>query len=198
MTLGVAFHLPLGIKVMKPDRVVPLAWILAAAVVGCNAPELPSPAASSPEKLSSPAPEEATAAPEQAIATPEANGNQPAAADSKEPNEHEGWWQLADDSALIAKTDPTPPRKGPTQLLVEITEDDFEQKFAGTLAHRVVTYAESNEPWQSMPQVREEEHGSLHFQAPIDLPQGDVMIQFRLRDQGDEVDTDLDWNIKAD
>ena len=144
MTLGVAFHLPLGIKVMKPDRVVPLAWILAAAVVGCNAPELPSPAASSPEKLSSPAPEEATAA-------PEANGSQPAAADSEEPNEHEGWWQLADDSALIAKTDPTPPRKGPTQLLVEITEDDFEQKFAGTLAYRVVTSAASNEPWQPMP-----------------------------------------------
>jgi hypothetical protein len=106
------------------------------------------------------------------------------------------FWELRDDSMLSAKIDPAPPREGAAQLKIEITTDDNEQKFAGTLDYRMVPSGQTSMAWQPISKGRRDKEGSLHFDVPIHFAKGETSIQFRVRDKGEEEFAELTgWKI---
>ena len=107
-------------------------------------------------------------------------------------------WQLLDDSIMTASVEPWPPKAGPCQLKIDITADDAEQKFAGTLAYRLAPKEENSLPWVPLSKLREDEDGNVYYGAPITLPKGTTFIQFRVRDKEDEEFTELtDWSVEV-
>jgi len=107
-------------------------------------------------------------------------------------------WQLLDDSIMTARIEPWPPKEGPAQLKIDITADDAEQKFAGTLTYRLAPTEENSLPWVPLSKLREDEDGNVYYGAPITLPKGTTFIQFRVRDKEDEEFTELtDWSVEV-
>ena len=105
-------------------------------------------------------------------------------------------WQLADDSVFFAAVEPWPPKAGAAMLKTEATMDDFEQKFAGNVSYRFAATMENSGEWQPLPRVREDEDGSVYFEAPVTLQPGSTYLQFRVLDAGDPEPTELlDWKL---
>jgi hypothetical protein len=112
-------------------------------------------------------------------------------------NPYESWWQLADDSELTAKFERTPPRLGLNRLMVELTTDDFEQKFDGTIEYRTSLTEQSDEPWRELVQVHEDENATYYL-AEIVIPPKGAYVQFHIKDVSDEEFYDLtDWQVKV-
>ena len=108
-------------------------------------------------------------------------------------------WQLMDDSMFLANIEPWPPRAGAATLKAEATLDDWEQKFAGSVSYRVASSADGFERWQPMPKVREDAEGSVYFETPVTLNEGQAFLQFRVMDSGDTDFTELtDWSIEVE
>ena len=121
-----------------------------------------------------------------------------AAADSAE-SPASADWQLMDDSMFLANIEPWPPRAGAATLKAEATLDDWEQKFAGSVSYRVASSADGFERWQPMPKVREDAEGSVYFETPVTLNEGQAFLQFRVMDSGDTDFTELtDWSIEVE
>jgi hypothetical protein len=107
-------------------------------------------------------------------------------------------WQLLDHSLFTATFEPSPPKAGVVQLKAEATRDDEDQKFLGTVDYRLAGSEENSEPWKPMPQVGEDEIGTVQFAIPVTLTNGTTYIQFRVRDYGDEDYTQLtDWKVEV-
>ena len=116
--------------------------------------------------------------------------------ETPEEDESRSDWQLHDDSVFIATVDPWPPKAGGAMVKAEVTTDDGDQKFAGTVAFRIAPNEQNTEPWKPMPKVGEDKDGSLLFAAPVTLNNGTVYVQFRVREKGDKNFTDLtDWKV---
>jgi hypothetical protein len=109
------------------------------------------------------------------------SGSQAAAADEKAGT----FWELLDKSDLKAVTAPWPPKEGAATLKVEVTANDDEQKFAGTVAYRIAATEQSSGAWQPMPKVREGQDKTMYFEAPITLSNGAAYIQFRVHGAGE-------------
>ena len=132
------------------------------------------------------------AAKSQSVATSE----DPGQANTDVAEESDAWWQLGDDSVFTATLDPWPPKPGVSTLNAEATEDDWEQKFAGTAEYRIAMVKDNDNPWLELPNTGEDEHGTKLFSAPVTLERGSAYIQFRLRDEGDSDFTELlDWQV---
>ena len=177
--------------------------VLLIASQGCDVSEVSDPVASAPTNIpATPAPVEqpaVTAEPAPVAEQPPAvaQTTAPVAEETEAEDEFEGWWQLMDDSILTATFEPTPPRAGKNKMLVEVTQDDFEENFGGTLAYRLSPAEESDAPWIDLTKLREDEDGTAYYEAEIDLPPGGAFVQFHLKDAGDEEFTDLtDWKLK--
>lgn len=167
---------------MRFACILPLAYVLCAS--GCgplgNQPAPSQPAANQP----------APAAAQPGGATNDAAKTEAGADASKME------WQLADDSVFFAAVEPWPPKAGAAMLKTEATMDDFEQKFAGNVSYRFAATMENSGEWQPLPRVREDEDGSVYFEAPVTLQPGSTYLQFRVLDAGDPEPTELlDWKL---
>jgi hypothetical protein len=112
------------------------------------------------------------------------------------------FWELVDKSDLKVVTDPWPPKEGAATLKAEVTTNDDDEKFTGTLAYRVVTTKESSAAWQPMSKVREGDDKSVYYESKITLTKGPVYIQFRVHGAGENAYkkeyVDLtDWKIEV-
>lgn len=107
-------------------------------------------------------------------------------------------WQLLDDSMLIAKIEPWPPTAGPATLSIEVTTDDFDQRFEGTLEYRVVESTHDFGGWEEMTDPRVGEYESVFYEAPLTLEPGSYAVEIRLRERGATDSTELtDWRIEV-
>lgn len=97
---------------------------------------------------------------------------------------------------LKVVTDPWPAKAGDAKLKAEITPDDDDQKFAGTLEYRVSAREKNSDLWKPMKQVRQDKDGSTYFASPIKLSKGSCYIQFRVRSQGKSLEL-TDWNVEV-
>jgi hypothetical protein len=112
------------------------------------------------------------------------------------------FWQLLDKSELKVVTDPWPPKAGSATLKAEVSANDNEEKFAGTLDYRLSPTEKSTAPWQPLSKVREDADKSVYFESPITLTAGTVYIQFRVRPAGEKTsDKDTlelnDWKVEV-
>jgi hypothetical protein len=108
-------------------------------------------------------------------------------------------YQLLDDSILNASIERWPPNDGAARLSIEITPDDADQKFAGTLEYRIAPKEEKSLAWKPLKQLKEDEEGNIHFRTAIKLPKGTSFIQLRVRDKGDDEYTELtDWKVEVE
>jgi len=112
------------------------------------------------------------------------------------------FWQLIDKADLKVVTDPWPAKAGKATLKAEVTPNDDDEKFAGSLDYRLSPTEKSSAAWQPMPKVREDKDKSVYFESPITLTAGSVYIQFRVHTTGEkgsnkEVLELNDWKIEA-
>ena len=95
---------------------------------------------------------------------------------------------------LRVVTDPWPAKAGAATLKAEITPDDDDQKFAGTLEYRISAREKNSDAWKPMKRVRQDRDGSTFFESPLKLSKGTWYIQFRVRSRGTTVEL-TDWNV---
>ncbi len=120
------------------------------------------------------------------------------------PNQEQAgtFWELLDKSDLTVVTDPWPPREGAATLKAEVSTDDDDEMFTGTVAYRVAATEEDSTAWQPMPKVREGADKSVYFESPVTLSKGTVYIEFRVRGAGesaynkDHIDL-TDWKVEV-
>lgn len=97
---------------------------------------------------------------------------------------------------LKVVTDPWPAKAGAATIKAEITPDDDDQKFSGTLEYRISAREKNSDPWKPMKQVRQDKDGSTFFESPIKLNKGTWYIQFRVRSHGTSLEL-TDWNVEV-
>lgn len=97
---------------------------------------------------------------------------------------------------LRVVTDPWPAKAGNATLKAEITIDDDDQKFSGTLDYRISAKEKNSDPWKPIKQVRQERDGSPYFESPVKLTKGTCYIQFRVRSHGKTLEL-TDWNVNV-
>lgn len=95
---------------------------------------------------------------------------------------------------LKVVTDPWPAKAGSATLKAEITADDDDQKFSGTLEYRISAHEKNSDAWKPMKQIRQDKDGSTYFESPIKLSKGTWYIQFRVRSQGKTLEL-TDWSV---
>jgi hypothetical protein len=96
---------------------------------------------------------------------------------------------------LKVVTDPWPARAGAATLKAEITPDDDDQKFSGTLEFRVSSKEKNSDAWKPMKQTRQDKDGSTYFESPrLTLGKGSWYVQFRVRSHGTTLEL-TDWNV---
>jgi hypothetical protein len=105
-------------------------------------------------------------------------------------------WQIQDDAEFEAKLDPWPPTEGCANLKIEISIDDYNRSFLGTLEYRVACCEENLEPWLPAPQGEQDEDGDVLFSIQVQLVKGPNVIQFRFRrDTDDDFSYLKGWNL---
>lgn len=97
---------------------------------------------------------------------------------------------------LKVVTDPWPAKAGAAALKAEITADDDDQKFAGTLEYRLSANEKNADAWRPMKQVRQDKDGSTYFESPVSLAKGTWFIQFRVRSHGTTLEL-TDWRVEV-
>jgi hypothetical protein len=95
---------------------------------------------------------------------------------------------------LKVVTDPWPAKSGAASLKAEITTDDDDQKFSGTLEYRISAKEKDTDAWKPMKQVRQDKDGSTYFESPVNLGPGTWFIQFRVRSHGTTLEL-TDWKV---
>ena len=118
------------------------------------------------------------------------------------PSDDEGdtFWQLKDDSELIAKLDPWPPQSGSAKIHVEISANDHDANmaFSGTLEYRLASIKENSEPWKPMKRGRKDEENNVSFSEAVTLPKGVTFIQFKVQPKWENEPLILaDWEIEV-
>jgi hypothetical protein len=108
------------------------------------------------------------------------------------------FWQLPDDAMFNVTFAPWPPQAGDATLKVEVTENDWEQKFTGKLEYRLAQTQESETAWTELVPASEDEYGSKLFETPVTLSDGSAFVQFRLHypDQPQPLELN-DWEINV-
>jgi len=127
--------------------------------------------------------------------TPDTKATTPSGTASS--SEEENWWQLPDDSHLEVFISPWPPTQGSSTLRVEVTEDDGEEKFRGTVQYRIVSTKESADAWIPLASAGKKDGNAL-FSAPVELRVGTYYVQFRVNEKdGFSVDRlDMKMDVK--
>jgi hypothetical protein len=95
---------------------------------------------------------------------------------------------------LKVVTDPWPAQAGAATLKAEVTADDDDQKFSGTLEYRIAASEKNAGTWKPMKQVRQDKDGSTYFESPVKLSKGTWYIQFRVKSRGKTLEL-TDWNV---
>ena len=97
---------------------------------------------------------------------------------------------------LKVVTDPWPAKAGAATLKAEITANDDDQKFSGTLEYRISARQKNSDTWKPMKQVRQDKEGSTYFESPVKLVKGTWYIQFRVRSAGKTLEL-TDWDVEV-
>ncbi len=99
--------------------------------------------------------------------------------------EGETFWQLQDDSVLTAVIEPWPPSDENVQLKIEVSENNYNQSFSGTIEYRITRSENNSEAWLRLRGGENNEDGDVLYSVPIRLLRGANFIQFRTRGDGD-------------
>lgn len=106
-------------------------------------------------------------------------------------------WQLERDAILSAEIEPWPAKEGNACLKIEISKDDYNSSFSGTLQYRVVRSEKDSELWARV-FGKEDEDGDYLASIEIALTKGENVIQFKIKDKDDKDFTELEgWPIKV-
>jgi hypothetical protein len=107
-------------------------------------------------------------------------------------------WQLPEGAQLIAKLDPWPATAGPGTVRIEVTIDDFERQFNGTLECRIALAERNSDPWYPVKAHHTDEQKSTFYDIPIKLRPGTFWIQFRAKVFANDDYTELTgWKVVA-
>jgi len=104
------------------------------------------------------------------------------------------FWELPDKADLKVITDPWPAKAGTASLKVEVTTNDDDQKFAGSIDYRIAGSEKNSQAWKPLPKIRQDKDGSTYFEAPITLSKGTCYIQVRVHSKNQNVDL-TDWKL---
>jgi len=106
-------------------------------------------------------------------------------------------WSLPNNSEFTALLEPWPPVEGTAELKLEITTNEDDVAFDGTVEFRLADAEKNDELWRVMPATGKDEDDTVSFAVSVKLSKGTTFIQFRLQDDRDDEPTELmDWKVE--
>jgi ankyrin repeat protein len=121
---------------------------------------------------------------------------------TRDDKEEGTFWQLEDGSEFRVSVEPWPPKVGSATLKVAITSADPAQIPIWKVGYRITAEKGSNEPWNPMARVQEDEEAQEDeplFEAAVQFRKGKWLIEFRVEGVWGDQTTELsDWEVQIE